>query len=163
MRTCLICGNHIKSKLKIGDKIYDIHRRKLCLNCKPFKPRIVIIKSDKICPICEKRFLYTKNNVCTACRSLYRRHKTKLKAINLLGGKCINCGNNNIEVLSFHHINNKEKNFTLSGAWHNKSWEKVLQELNKCTILCHNCHSKIHKKEIQDRINKVFHYYKMGR
>lgn len=52
----------------------------------------------------------------------------KLQLINLKGGKCLHCGYSRcIQVLSFHHIDNKNKKFNLSTF-----------------LLCKNCHGEEH-------------------
>lgn len=76
------------------------------------------------------------------------RKRTKLKLIEYKGGKCEICGYNKCEaVLQFHHINPKEKDFSISG----KSWsfEKLKQEVDKCMLLCANCHTEKHYQERQ--------------
>lgn len=73
----------------------------------------------------------------------------KLKAVNYLGGKCAICGYDNcIEALEFHHINPEEKEFAISGKF-NISWEKLKHELDKCQLLCANCHRELHSSEHQ--------------
>lgn len=69
--------------------------------------------------------------------------KTKLKAIEYKGGKCLICGyNKSVRALQFHHINPKEKDFGISGT--TKSFEKLKPELDKCVLLCANCHAEVH-------------------
>lgn len=69
--------------------------------------------------------------------------KTKLKAIEYKGGKCQICGyNKSIRALTFHHINPEEKSFGISGG--TKSFEKLKPELDKCILVCQNCHAEIH-------------------
>lgn len=69
-----------------------------------------------------------------------RWKKRKVKAIEYLGGKCKDC--NNIfhpNVFEFHHRDGeiKEANWTKTRLW---SWDRVLKELDKCDLLCANCH-----------------------
>ena len=74
-----------------------------------------------------------------------RRKKIRLRAIKHLGGKCIRCGYSKYpEVLEFHHKNPKEKGFGISRKGHCRSWEKVKTEIEKCLLLCANCHREIH-------------------
>lgn len=69
--------------------------------------------------------------------------KTKLKAIEYKGGKCQICGyNKSIRALTFHHVNPEEKSFGISGG--TRSFEKLKSELDKCILLCQNCHAEIH-------------------
>lgn len=68
--------------------------------------------------------------------------KTKLKAYK--GGKCIVCGyNKSIRALQFHHLDPTQKDFGISGT--TKSFEKLKPELDKCVLLCANCHGEVHE------------------
>ena len=76
------------------------------------------------------------------------RKKNKERAIEYKGGKCEFCGYSKCKsALEFHHINPKEKVFTPSKNM-NKSWEKLKEELDKCLLVCANCHREIHEKII---------------
>ena len=58
------------------------------------------------------------------------------------GPKCQRCGYDAcIEALEFHHRNPKEKDPTYSFNWGIK---KLKKELDKCDILCANCHREVH-------------------
>ena len=71
------------------------------------------------------------------------RKRTKNLAIKSMGGKCALCGYNNCnEALAFHHLDPKEKDFSISKQI--LSWSKIVKELRKCILVCHNCHSEIH-------------------
>ena len=76
-----------------------------------------------------------------------RRDKIKKDAIQYKGGKCQNCGYDKcLGALEFHHLDPKEKDFSISQYGHTRSWEKLKTELDKCTLLCANCHREIHEK-----------------
>ena len=68
----------------------------------------------------------------------------RIKAINILGGKCCKCGNDNIFQLEFHHEDRfvKENNIN---TLKNMRWSLVEKEIKKCELLCSNCHYKIHR------------------
>ena len=54
------------------------------------------------------------------------------------------CGYNRyIGALDFHHINPVHKKFALSVKGLCYSWGTILQEAQKCVILCKNCHTEI--------------------
>lgn len=73
-----------------------------------------------------------------------RRRKIKLKAIALLGGKCQNCGyKKHPGGLEFHHIDATTKSFSISGGGLSRSWVKIKAELEKCVLVCANCHREI--------------------
>lgn len=71
----------------------------------------------------------------------------KLLAIELLGGKCLDCsGVFHPAVYEFHHRNPEEKDRDPSKMLQ-LSWEKISNELEKCDLLCVNCHRIRHHKE----------------
>lgn len=75
------------------------------------------------------------------------RRNQKLKGIEYLGGSCSSCGYSKCaNAMHFHHVNPKEKSFQISGK--SISWEKLKTELDKCILLCANCHAEAHAKEI---------------
>lgn len=72
----------------------------------------------------------------------------KLKAVNLLGGKCEMCGDSNIFHLSFHHERNK--NFEVSQTFSDKKWTIIENEIKNCRLMCHNCHNEFHFNKNKD-------------
>ena len=74
-----------------------------------------------------------------------RRRKLKDMAIEYKGGKCEKCGYNKCNgALEFHHLNPQEKDFSISSTGTTKSFDRIKKELDKCIILCANCHREIH-------------------
>ena len=74
-----------------------------------------------------------------------KRWKRKLKEefVSMKGGECINCGyKKSLRSLHFHHIDPSKKDITIS---HNSmTKEKAIEELDKCVLVCSNCHGEIH-------------------
>lgn len=71
------------------------------------------------------------------------RKRVKQKLIDYKGGKCEFCGYNKcIKALQFHHLNPKEKDFSIAGM--SLSFEKLKKEVDKCILVCSNCHAEIH-------------------
>lgn len=76
-----------------------------------------------------------------------RGRTRKLDAINRFGGKCQKCGyNKNWAVLSFHHTKEKVIGLDLR-AFSNYSETTLNLELEKCELLCMNCHTEYHHPE----------------
>jgi hypothetical protein len=74
----------------------------------------------------------------------YFRNKIKERSVEYKGGKCIVCGYDRcIKALEFHHTNPEEKDFTV-GSNTNRAWEKIKKEIDKCVLVCANCHREIH-------------------
>ena len=62
------------------------------------------------------------------------------------GNKCIICGYNKCQrALNFHHIDPSKKEFDLSSRGLTRSWEKIKNEIEKCVLVCANCHAEIHE------------------
>lgn len=75
----------------------------------------------------------------------------KIRAINLLGGKCKLCGTEDIFVLDFHHIipNGGKIECQINQLLrHQVSWLKLKAEVEKCELLCRNCHAEFHHPKI---------------
>lgn len=73
-----------------------------------------------------------------------RRRAVKLKAVQLLGGECQNCGyKKHPGVLEFHHVDATSKSFSISGGGLSRSWFAITEELKKCVLVCANCHREI--------------------
>jgi len=76
-----------------------------------------------------------------------RRKNIRLRAIEYKGSKCSSCGYDRcVEALEFHHTNPSLKDFSISTKGYTRSWERVMVELDKCIMLCANCHREIHAK-----------------
>lgn len=77
-----------------------------------------------------------------------RRQTLKKMAIEYKGGSCQRCGYDKyIGALEFHHMDPNEKDFLISRKGHCTSWEKIKKELDKCILVCANCHREIHEEE----------------
>lgn len=61
---------------------------------------------------------------------------------------CIRCGENHPGCIDFHHRDPARKEATVS-AMVQRAWSKVriLAEIEKCDVLCANCHRKLHWDE----------------
>jgi len=72
------------------------------------------------------------------------RKRKKIELVDYKGGCCEKCGyNKSFEALQFHHINPSEKDFTISGKSY--SVERLKKEVDKCILVCANCHIEIHE------------------
>lgn len=78
-----------------------------------------------------------------------RRATLKAMAVEYKGGKCEICGYNKcISALEFHHLNPEEKDFGISTDGNTRSWKRIRPELDKCILVCSNCHREIHYNNI---------------
>lgn len=85
-----------------------------------------------------------------------QRHKNRrIKAQQWIDSQrlaCIRCGEDHPAVLDFHHRNPKEKEFSISWAilTERAKW-RVIKEIEKCDVLCANCHRKHHWEERMEK------------
>lgn len=161
MPICNDCKCSFPNRFFQDGKYLDLRHRKYCLSCSPFGlrkkcgPKPFRVKNPE-CIECGRIHTSKKNNVCSSCRSFKQRKNAKLKAIEYKGGKCQKCSYNKCaSALIFHHRNPLEKDFNLSLFW-NKNWDFLKNELDKCDLLCANCHQEIHDKILTDnRLKKT--------
>ena len=107
---------------------------KICCTCKIEKP-----EEDFHWKVKNK----TRQSKCKECLYEYQRnrwHERKMDAIKYLGGVCQDCKQMpHPAVMQFHHLNPSEKDF----SWNKgrlRNWNSVKKELDKCVLLCANCH-----------------------
>lgn len=93
-----------------------------------------------------KRARFYKDRRAYLIEAVRKRRKTiRMRAIDLKGGKCQVCGYDRcIEALEFHHLLKNEKDFGISDKGYTRSWDKVRDEIEKCILLCSNCHREVH-------------------
>jgi len=74
------------------------------------------------------------------------RRRTKLKLIAYKGGKCSTCGYDKDcpTAYDFHHLDPAKKEFRIGGK--TLKFETLKKEVDKCILLCKNCHAEIHDK-----------------
>lgn len=82
---------------------------------------------------------------CKSCHCAYEnaRYHERTSYLNSRRDKCRKCGETRFYVLDFHHIDEEDKDFTL-GQLRKRSMESLEKELNKCVVLCSNCHRAFH-------------------
>ncbi len=72
-----------------------------------------------------------------------RRRKIKSMAIEYKGGKCQICGYKKYQgALDLHHINGV-KEFSIGEKGYARSWKRTKTELEKCVLVCANCHREL--------------------
>jgi hypothetical protein len=119
------------------------------------------------CVLCGNEFLGFTGDARVFCYDCSPRGATVAEAmkskkramkhilVEYKGGQCVECGYHQCEgALQFHHINGKDKNFTLTSLHPNEiSMDDLRQEADKCELLCANCHIKKHT--IDDRVGFI--------
>lgn len=79
-----------------------------------------------------------------------RRRALRKKAVEYKGSQCEICGYNRYHgALDFHHIDESQKKFGISAKGITRSWNKIQTEIDKCILLCANCHRELHGGMLQ--------------
>ena len=79
-----------------------------------------------------------------------RRKQIRKMSIEYKGSRCAICRYNKcVQALEFHHRNPSKKDFGISAKGYTRSWQKVKNELDKCILLCANCHREVHESITQ--------------
>lgn len=120
------------------------------------KKKVPIIDGKKECAKCYQILTIDNFNIkpsgaftsyCKKCNhevkySILKRRKIEI--LNIFGNKCSICGYDKCKAaLEFHHTNPNEKEFSLSNA-KTTNLDKLMLEMNKCILVCSNCHKEIH-------------------
>lgn len=156
----------ISKELKLSHSTVQHRISKFELTTNSIRPKDFkyIFPNRKVCYICKEEkdislFYIRKkkeglrpSSYCKKCQanktcSTQKRRDTKQKLIDYKGGKCEECGYNKCSAaLEFHHINPDEKDFSISqvDTRSNSHFEKLKKEVDKCRLLCANCHREAH-------------------
>lgn len=85
------------------------------------------------------------------------KNKNKLEFCIYKGGCCSECGfvatEDTIAAFDFHHTDPSEKEYTPSDMLLMRK-DKVFQELDKCILLCSNCHRILHYRQYRAKLAK---------
>ena len=101
----------------------------------------------------KKWYSNPKNRQKTTKRVDTFRTNKKRDLIAYKGGKCSKCGYNKdvTGAYDFHHLDPKEKYFNISKKMY-INIELLKQEVDKCVLVCRNCHAEIHHELIKNKI-----------
>jgi hypothetical protein len=159
---CLTCSSIIR--IREGRTAQETRQRKFCstscaarLNNKKFPKR----NPEGECIWCGtqvKASLKYCNKDCRAKAKLQRakdnrkkkslavvswRQRIKVRALEYKGSCCQRCGYDKcVNAMDFHHIDPSQKEFQIASQI--RSWDKLQAELDKCVLLCANCHREFH-------------------
>lgn len=135
--------------------------QKVCVKCKVPKDLGDFNKKknakdgyNAYCKICNKEYLkehYEKNKqyYIDKARNYCQKTRDWANGIKEISG-CVRCGESDIACLDFHHTGDEKKDFTISkviGLGY--SIDSIKKEIDKCIILCANCHRKLHYHKIK--------------
>jgi len=118
--------------------------------------KLTITNHTKVCKKCNleksiNEFYKQKDrkNNSSFCKSCFNKYciqrwtNKKIKAIEYKGSHCIDCklhiNNTHYSVFEFHHLNPNEKDYDWTKL-RLRSQNSINLELDKCILLCANCH-----------------------
>lgn len=128
-----------------------ISKRKLCTECTT-KNMTTKYTKGRVCPDCGKTHIYRQNQ-CPKCAGIATAIRTRKKTrdnyeaiYEHIGySECVDCGNGDKRVHCFHHINPEDKGYEISDIIRGDR-DVLLREVDKCVLLCANCHLIRHYK-----------------
>ncbi len=166
---CKKCNKKFLNKIEIDGEIKYCNHRKLCFDCSPYATGQKNSNSfyhqwrrenqtNAWCCGCKQQlpienfYLRRSGNnrpqslckICNNKRSKERSSSFKKWAVDYKGGKCIKCMYDKcLDAFDFHHRNPEEKDIDVAKI---KLWskERAIKELDKCDLVCRNCHAEIH-------------------
>jgi len=96
-----------------------------------------------------QRRWYQNNKERQARRQREKRIKRRewFEETFMKGRRCEHCAENDPIVMEFHHTDPTEKEDTISKMLHKlRTKEQIAVEVEKCIMLCANCHRKEHHR-----------------
>jgi hypothetical protein len=161
MPICAKCEQSFPNRIVINGHLCNVSRRRFCLSCSPFggngKGLLTRTAHEKLCAACHEWKLisddfYTRadgspHSYCKACvkeQSIQYRRDIKDLCIDYKGGHCALCSYHNCRAaLEFHHLDPAKKDICIARC--RTSFENMKSELDKCLLLCSNCHREVHE------------------
>lgn len=160
MPICANCGAPFPNRMRIDGKRRHIGNRKYCLDCSPFNlhnTRQIHLTgkepNGRTCIRCGTPLVGKQEKYCSkkckvailsAGKGRSRLRLFKRRVVDYKGGKCEICEYDRcLGALVFHHRDPSIKEFGIANGYKRK-WNKVVLELEKCMLLCRNCHSELH-------------------
>nr|QYA18335.1 restriction endonuclease HNH [Clandestinovirus] len=132
------------------------------------------IPDEKVCPSCDQlksaedfsKYKSTKDGLddqCKLCKRLQYRKRMRVCATIYMewftehGSKCVDCGNDDINVMEADHIHRETKTRNVSYLRVKGSQERFTAELQKCVPRCACCHRirTAHQLTTQQSVTKA--------
>jgi DNA-binding CsgD family transcriptional regulator len=146
VKICKILKLNFNIKNLIAKNLNKDEVKKLYLEIKSKKKvaKILGVSHDTITKLLNG-FLIVKNKRTKTEAVISWRKRKKAELVEYKGGKCEKCGYDKcVQALQFHHLNPKEKDFAVGGKSY--SFERLKKEVDKCIMVCANCHIEIHEE-----------------
>ena len=103
------------------------------------------MKTCRVCGLEQDLNQFRVNSrTCKSCCRKQKNNKRRANREKLIGYKktlsCSKCGFSDHRALEFHHVDPSIKDGNIATLIHDHPFEYVLNEINKCVVLCANCH-----------------------
>jgi hypothetical protein len=103
------------------------------------------------------------DSMCRGCRAAYHRQhylangqryiararkqalaleRTSYRIHYFNSHPCADCGESDPVVLEFDHLDTQAKSFDIGQSLPYRKWESILEEIEKCEVVCANCHRR---------------------
>lgn len=143
--------NKSKTTIRYWLSKYELKTNYINLKCNP-------TNMTKICPKCKlekdltlfhnrrnKKGNSTYCKSCTTSQTINRQQTFKIKCLEYKGNSCLVCNYNKYYgALEFHHLDPNEKDFSIGSVKLYQFNDNIKKELDKCVVLCSNCHKEVH-------------------
>jgi hypothetical protein len=147
---------HLSSFIKERKKEKDNFLESIKANLPKNREQLINLYGDKL-TFREKQYFFntfyklpymgTKNGNVPKEYYQAKRYSLKKEMVDYKGGQCEICGyDKSLRALQFHHTDPSEKDFNIGDV--SSMNEVVKKELDKCKLVCANCHSEIHDNNI---------------
>jgi hypothetical protein len=104
-----------------------------------------------------------RDNYCRTCRAAYKQEHYALNRERYIGAAvrrraavaseraaylveffathpCVDCGESDPLVLEFDHLG--DESFNIAKGLRDRSWVALMEEMDKCDVVCANCHRR---------------------
>jgi len=159
--SCGMSQRNIANYLQVSSSTvrYWLKKYNLSTNHNIYNKRENILPDRKICSRCKKDKLnsefnkrknrdYQFQSMCKDCNSRDRQDRQRIfkqECVDYKGGECQCCGYHACNsALDFHHIDPEIKSFGIAEQRRTKMNDEIKRELDKCILVCSNCHREIH-------------------
>ncbi len=133
----------------------DVAKLRKCYRCGELKPadefawrRKAMGQRDSFCRPCRSAYgkeHYVANRQRYIDQARIQKQKLMLERTTYLikffkTHACVDCGETDPVVLEFDHL--RDKSFAIGPELSRRSWQSILDEMEKCEVVCANCHRR---------------------
>jgi hypothetical protein len=126
-----------------------------CGRCGEVKPvesfnwrRKAIGQRDNMCRVCRAAYKhehYSANKTRYILQAADSKRRLRLQRTSWLldyfsSHPCVDCGESDPVVLDFDHL--RDKSFAVAEVLTYRRWDVILEEIEKCDVVCANCHRR---------------------